>query len=224
MKKKFRLEETEWAAGESTVSIKSSVSYIMFYYTFTTPMSQNTDLLSGLEKAPSDGVSRVWPVTHSEGIVTKEVRVKQMMLYTSPMRPEYLGQDFTWWKAAVTESPVGGACCPESGAGSHLLAHRPAWARHGALGPCSPAWIRLCRHMLSPYLTSPQHHGSSSSRVCIPSAPLPLLTFAGQAGFGLQTRLPLSLLLSRQHGTRHAAPQPLRLALVWGWFKLRCQS
>lgn len=96
MKEKVRLEETEWAAAQSTLSINSSVSYIMFYYTFTTPMPQNTDLLSGLEKAPSDGVSRVWPVTHREGIITKEVCVKQTTLYTSPMLPEYLGRDFTW--------------------------------------------------------------------------------------------------------------------------------
>lgn len=96
MKEKFRLEETEWAAVAFTISSNSRVSYIMFCYTFTTSMSQNTDLLSELENAALSGVGRVWTAIHRKGIITEEVCVKQTKLYTSPMLPDDLGQDFIW--------------------------------------------------------------------------------------------------------------------------------
>lgn len=47
-----------------------------------------------------------------------------------------------------------------------------ALPRHGAFCPHGPVRICPCRHMLSPYLTSAQRPGSSSTSVCILSAPL----------------------------------------------------
>lgn len=134
-------------------------------------MSQNTDLSSGLEKAASDGVGRVWPAMHRKGVITKEVPVKQMKLYTSPMLPEYLGQDFTCEKLLWPSHPsvVSAAVSRERGHTSWPI----ALPRLGALCPRGPVRICLCHHMLSPYLTSAQRPGSSSAGVCILSAPLP---------------------------------------------------
>lgn len=167
MKENFRLQETEWSAGEFTISINSSISCIIFYYMSTTSISQKIDLLSGLEKAAFDDVSRVWTGMHSQGIITREVCIKQTGLYTSPMlvrtlvvglHKEEICSDWVthqWWALPRVRSGV-----------------TSLGPSHGRLCPCGPAQICPCCHLSLPYQTSAQHSGSSSTSVCILSAAL----------------------------------------------------
>lgn len=185
----------------------------------TTSISQKIDLLSGLEKAAFDDVSRVWTGMHSKGIITREVCIKQTGLYTSPMlvrtlvvglHKEEICSDWVthqWWALPRVRSGV-----------------TSLGPSHGRLCPCGPH--RFAHAVTYPCLTKPQPSTrapplpASASCLLLSTADLPY----GQAGLGLQICLQLSFLLSSQHCTRNKLQACCSWATGLGWHELCCQS
>lgn len=92
---------------------------------------------------------------------------------------------------------------------------------HAALCPHGPAWICPCRHMLSPYLTSARRPRLLLCQCLHPVCSSPLLTFAtGRHYLGRKPAFSCAFFSAAsvipETSRRHAAPEPLRLAPVWG--------